>query len=507
MSELSLPQLTSRSISSLILLISRSGYMQLISTAGVFFLTLFLTPVEFGLFFIVNEIIGLMAYFSDVGLAASLIQKHETPSIPALRTSFTIQQVLIFTLILIVGLITNGFSQMYNLDSAGQWWQVRLTPQPLQPEGIFLLRAVVVGFILASLKTIPSVLLERVLQFNKLVIVETIETIIFYSIAVYYAWSGYGAVSYAYAVLARGVIGVILIYYLAPWPIGFAFNLKETKDLFSFGLPYQGNTLIAAIKDRLLNLFLAGTLGQYGMGLIGWSQTWSQKSLRFVSDNITKVTFPAFSRLQNDQPKLIKAIDRMLFFSAITIFPVLVGTGVIAQPLLQLIPTEGYPSYYDKWQPAFIAFYLYLYNSGWAAISTPLTNTLAAIGRIRTVTRLMIMWTVLTWGIIAPLGYLYGYVGVALGVAIVANFSIIPIWLLYRHVPFHPLQNIMPPLVASAAMGISVYIITRALPVTWITISMSICAAITIYSGILYTLAGPRILSYAQIFISAIKKK
>jgi len=283
--ELEHKDLVTKSLSSLLLLISRSGYMQIISMVGVFLLTVFLGAAEFGLFFVVNEIVGIMGYFSDVGLAASLIQKKTQPSVEAIRTSFTIQMSLV---LLTSGLVILGgrwIGSYYHLDQTG----------------MYLLWALVASFVLSSLKTIPSVLLERKLQFDRLVIVETAEALLFYGVAVFMAWQGMGLISYVWAVLTRSMVGVILIYWLAPWPVGLAFEWGEIKDLFKFGIPYQGNTLIAMVKDRLLNVVLAGWIGITGMGYLGWAQTWSQRSLRFVSDNVTKVTFPAFSRMQDDR--------------------------------------------------------------------------------------------------------------------------------------------------------------------------------------------------------------
>ena len=39
------------------------------------FLTIFLTPAVFGLFYVVSAIVAFLGYFSDVGRSAALIQK------------------------------------------------------------------------------------------------------------------------------------------------------------------------------------------------------------------------------------------------------------------------------------------------------------------------------------------------------------------------------------------------------------------------------------------------
>src|SRR5205085_8698756 len=102
----------------------------------------------------------------------------------------------------------------------------------------------------SSLKSVPSVLLERNLKFNRLVIPEIVETLAFNILAVVLAWQGYGVWSFVIAVLVRGIIGTILIYILAPWPIGFRIKKSSIRNLFSFGLPYQLNGFIALIKDN-----------------------------------------------------------------------------------------------------------------------------------------------------------------------------------------------------------------------------------------------------------------
>ena len=488
-----------RSISGLVVLVSRTFIIQLIALAGFFFLSTFLEISEIGLFFAVSEIVAILGYFSDIGLAAALIQKHQTIKTEDIRTTFTIQQILVGSLVALVFIFSPQISGFYNLNSEQTW----------------LLWALTAAFFLASLKTIPSVLLERQLQFDKLVIVETAEVLLFYGIAVFMSWQGYGIHSYTLAVIARGLIGTSLIYYLAPWKIGFAFSITTIKQLMKFGLPYQANTLLAMVKDRFLNLLLFKLIGAQGMGLIGWAQTWSQKPLRFISDNVNKVAFPTFSRLQGDQLSLTKAINKMLFFSSTIVFPTVIGLGLIAQPALTLIPCEsgmGQIPCDQKWQAALIPLYLYLFNTAWASVSTPLTNTLAAIGKITTVSKLMVMWTILTWVIIAPLAYFYGYIGVAYGVAIVSLSSVVPIWLVYKIIKFDLLNSIIKPLISSLIMGILVWLILQIIPVTNYNLQITrIISAVSIgilsYSVLLHLITGKDLIPQVKLFIKGIKNK
>jgi O-antigen/teichoic acid export membrane protein len=64
------------------------------------FLFAYLGRYEFGVFAIVSAIINFLVYFSDIGLAAALIQKKERPTETDLRTTFLVQQILVLAIII-----------------------------------------------------------------------------------------------------------------------------------------------------------------------------------------------------------------------------------------------------------------------------------------------------------------------------------------------------------------------------------------------------------------------
>ena len=342
--DVDLASIKARSLTGTLTLISRSFLIQFIATGGLFLLTVFLSRPDIGLFIAVNSLVPILGYFSDIGLAASIVQKKTSVTVSDLRTTFTLQQILVLTLILITLGLSPFLARYYHFSGPGLW----------------LLYSLLAGFFLASLKTIPSVILERQLRFEILASVEVIENIVFYLIAVFLAWRGFGVAAYAWAVLLRGIIGTAMLYLLSPWPIGLAVSRSSLKVLLSFGLPYQLNTLLANIKDNFLDVLLWRIIGANGVGIIGWAQSWSQKPLSFIMDNVTKVTFPGFSRLQDHPEELRHGIEKMLFFITFLIFPTVAGMAVLAPQLVRLIPR------YDKWEVALLPLVLFCLNSALA---------------------------------------------------------------------------------------------------------------------------------------------
>ena len=252
MQEIDVATIKKRSITGVMSLVSRTFFIQVISQVVTFLLTVYLSPTDYGVFFLVSTVIVFLTYFSDIGLAAALIQKKDEITENDLKTTFTIQQSLVLFMVIIGLALTPVISSLYDLER----------------EGILLYQALIIAFFLSSLKTIPSILLERNLKFQKLVIPEIVETLVFNILILVLAIKGFGIMSFTYSVIARGLVGVIALYIIAPWKIKIGFNKESASRLLSFGLPFQANSLLALIKDNLFFLYLGAVLPKPALGYI-----------------------------------------------------------------------------------------------------------------------------------------------------------------------------------------------------------------------------------------------
>lgn len=436
MEQAEVDQIKFKTTTSIVYLTLRNIGIQAISMAGFFILTVLLGTGEIGLFAIVAESVSILGYFSDVGLAPTLIQQKTPPSLKQLRTTFFIQQILVFIALILVSIIYPRISQLQNYGTKELWITISLC----------------FSFLVASLKTIPSILLERDLNFKILSTIDIIENVTFYICAVYFAFMGYGGYSYAIATFIRSLLGLIIIYYLAPWSIGISFSWSTTKDLFRHGIPFQLNSFIAMAKDRMSNVIVAGIIGRESFGLLAWAQKGPRLPLSFM-DAIMKVTFPTFSRIQDDPSLLTKSISRSIFYISLVIFPILAGISIVAPNIVQIIPK------YAKWVPALLPMYFFALNSAIAAVTTPLTNAFNAVGKIAITTKLMIMWTILTWIFYPILSIWYGYLGTSIASLIVGLSSFVVWYIASNLFVINIPQIIFHPTVASVLIigaGISI---------------------------------------------------
>lgn len=410
----------------------RTLFLNVIALVASLTLSAFLSPDDFGIFGLVTQIIGLLVFFSDVGLAASLIQKKVEPTVTDYRVAFTIQQLLSWCIVAVcLAIVATGWVAD-KTGSVGNW----------------ILLSLAISFPLASLKTVSSVMLERRLEFSKMVVPQIVEQLVFYGLLIFLVWRGAGLWAYVYAIFIRSIVGLALMWLIQPWSIGLAWSKDSLKTLLGFGVKFQLNDFLARVKDNLFYLVLGLFLPLNQFGYINWAKQWSMYPYNLTVQNVMAITFPTFSRLQGHQAALKQAIEKSLFFITAAIFPLLVGMCLFIWPLTVLVPK------YAQWQPAIISFVLFTLSIGWAAISTPLTNTLNAIGKINTTLRLMIMWTSLTWLLTPILVWKLGYNGVALASLIIGFTSLVPIYFVKKYVPVSILPNMWRQMVAAIAMAV-----------------------------------------------------
>jgi lipopolysaccharide exporter len=484
MEDFDLQLVARKSISGIFALVTRTFLVQILTVVSNFVLTIYLAPSMFGIFFVVSTINVFLSYFQDIGLAALIIQRKENPTVEELRTTFTLQQILVISIVIIAYLLSPVFVHIFHLNTAG----------------LYVLYAYLFSFILSSLKTIPTVLLERKLDFHKLVMPQIAEGITYSVALIIFAVLGYGVNTFTIAIIARSIVGLPIIYYIQPWEIGFAFKKDLIKQLISFGSPFQANSILGLLKDDLLNLYIASVLPLTQVGYIGFGQKWAAMPLRLIMDNVIQVTFPSYARMQHDKQALKILVEKSLYLIAFFIFPVVAGFIVFSTPLVELLPRYG------KWEPAILALIFFSLNTLFASITVPLTNLLNAIGKVNIVLKYMVLWTILNWGLTAIFIRLFGYNGVAAASFLVAASVMLILPYVKKSVPFSFIRPIWKQLFASVVMGVFVFFCGHFITSLISLLCMAIVAGL-VYLGVLLLISKDEMMNIFQFVLQSIKKE
>jgi O-antigen/teichoic acid export membrane protein len=404
-------ELKKKSIAGMGALLVRQILVKVIFFAGNIVLARILAPEIFGIYAIVNFIVTFFSTFGDVGIGAALIQKQGELSKEELSTTFWLQQMLVWTVVVIAIVVAPFASKIY---------------PSLPPAGVWLIRAMALSFLLSSLKTIPAILMERKIDFKRIAWVDITENIAFQAVAVSCALMGFEAWSFILAAISRALLGTIIIFTLSPWRPTFHFRYKSVQGLVRFGLPYQGNQILNFVKDAVTPLFVGAYAGAAAVGYLNWARNFAFAPM-MISESFGRVAFPAYSKLQGDSDVLKRTIERSIRMMTLIMFPV---TAL----LVALAPQITHVVFTDKWLPGLNAFYFFCIAPGFIGIFLPLYSAILSLGNSRILLTFSTCLVFIEWGLGIPFVMKYGFIGAACTQPItIFIFTLIYQYVLKRH--------------------------------------------------------------------------
>lgn len=453
-------ELKKKSLRGMGALFVRQILVKLIFFAGNVVLARILAPQVFGIYAIVQFVVHFFSTFGDVGIGAALIQKKGELTREELSTTFWLQQMLVWCVVAVVMFAAPLTLKVYPM---------------LPPVGVWLIRAMAVSFLLSSLKTIPAILMEREINFNRIAWVDITENLAFQGVAITGAFLGWEAWSFVAAAVTRAFLGAALIFSLSPWRPSLHYRFESVKGLVRFGLPYQGNQILSFIKDAVTPLFVGAYAGAAAVGYLNWARNFAFVPL-VLSETFARVAFPAFSRLQDDRELLSRTVDRSIRMMTFILFPV---TAI----LIALGPEITHYFYTDKWLPAIDAFYIFTCTPLMMGITLPMFSGILSLGKSKIILVMNLALIGIEWGIGVPLVVNFGFTAIALTqpISYVAFTLVYKSVLRHHQVEVNVLRNVVRNAAVAVATGTLLFMAKETLVASMMTLILSSACGLLLY--------------------------
>jgi teichuronic acid exporter len=401
-----------------------------------------LTPAEFGIYAIATFLLAFLGQFGDVGLGASLVRQPQEPEVREYRAMFSVQQVLVLVVVAAFWFAAPALTRAYDLDEGHRW----------------TLRIVALSLFFMALRALPAARLERELAFDRLAIANVAETFVFNVLAVSLAYLGHGAQAFAFAILARSMVGAGVVLLVSPLRLGFVWDWPLVKSHLSFGLAFQGISVVSLVKDSITPVLVGLVLGAADVGYINWAQQLAAYAVIALMA-FHSLYLPAFARLQSDRAALGSFVERTIWATNAITAPLAVTTLVLFDPITTVV-------FGTKWLVAKPLFLLIAFANLFVPTVTPLLGLFNALGRSSWSLTFAIIWMVATWLFGAPLVMLYGFVGFGIANFLVQLTNLGVFYAARKLVPFRILATIWKVWLAAALTGAAVYVIHSNLPAT-----------------------------------------
>jgi len=284
-----------------------------------------LDPEEFGLVAMMHVVLRFVDYFAKMGMGHAIIQKKEL-SDKEIRAGFTSSFLL-------------GIISMFFVYALAPYVTLLFDNERL----VSVVRFSSILFLIQGISITAVGLLTRDLKFKVLAIINLISFIIGYLfIGIYMAYSGYGVYSLISALISQVLINGIISYMYARHSLIFIFKKKYYASLLSYGSKISLISFLDFINLSLDKILIEKFLGTSQLGFYDRASQIVYLPLYYLSNSISKVMLPSFSKIQDDIIKLGKIYKEIISVLSAMLFPSCVYIILFAEDIVMLLLGEGW---------------------------------------------------------------------------------------------------------------------------------------------------------------------
>lgn len=319
--------LKSKTISGLIWSSFEKFGVKIISFISNIILARMLSPDDYGCVGMLMIFILISMTFVDGGFASALIQKKNTTKDDEC-TVFYWNLAISAVCYLILFVSARGIATFYGIPKL---------EKVLKVQGLILFTN--------SIAIIQINKLKRDLKFKQLTKIHIASAILSTALAIWFAFLGFGVWALVLQQLTHSIFNAIFAWFTCKWKPEFRFSTKSFKSLFGYGSFLLFSNLLNTFCDNLHGLIIGKCYSADSMGFYTQAKKLEEIPTYSISNVVNQVTFPVFSKIQDNKDKLHNSVRSCLRMMNFLNFPLMIFLCTVAEPLIVLILS-------DKWLPS-----------------------------------------------------------------------------------------------------------------------------------------------------------
>ena len=376
-------------------------FTQILSLVKLIILANMLEIVDLGLLGVGLLMMQVLTTFSQTGFQAALIQKKDDVD-DYLDTAWTlgiIRGIVLFTVLY--------FAAPYVA-------MLRVEPEKVDLT-IRIVRVIGISFLLGGLRNPGVVYFKKDLEFNKQFAYQICGKLadIAVSITIVLVYRTVWAI--VFGRLTGAVINLAAGYLMHHHRPRFRFDLHKAGELWHFGRWIFAGTVLTFLLTVGDDLFVWGFLGPASLALYQMAYRFCTIPVKEVTNVISQVTFPAYSKLQDDLPRLKEAYLKVLKFTAFLSVPVAGLIFIFARDFVTLFLKQ-------EWQPIIPVMQVLAIKGLMGSLGATRGPLFKAVGRPWINMKLHVVRVIMLAVLIYPLTRRFGIVGTAMATTIIPFF-------------------------------------------------------------------------------------
>jgi O-antigen/teichoic acid export membrane protein len=372
---------------------------QLFGIVRLIILARVLAPNDFGLMGIALLAMAALETFTQTGFQEALIQKKEDIS-AYLDIAWTIMLLRNALICVILFFVAPYIAIFFKAPAATGIIQVIGFSLLLGGSGG------VGGFV-----NIGIIYFQKELEFNKQFLWRVSGTLADFTVSIAAALVLKSVWALVFGLLAGNLVRLIMSFFIHPYRPHFKLDLVKSRELFIFGKWILGSSILVFLVFQGDNIFVGKLLGVTLLAFYQMAYRFSNAPATEITHVISQVTFPAYSKLQDNLPSLRQAYLKTLQFTAFISIPLAGGIFILAPEFTQIFLTE-------KWMPIIPALQVLVLAGLLNSIGAIAGNVFQGIGKPQINTKWQLIRFFVLAASIYPLSIRWGILGTSVSVVL-----------------------------------------------------------------------------------------
>jgi O-antigen/teichoic acid export membrane protein len=353
-----------------------------------------------------------------------------------------------------------------------------------RPRLIAIIRVIALIFLLRSLMNIGTVHLTKDLNFDRLFILETVGAVVEMSVSIGLVL----VLGSVWALVVGRLVSSFLVclcsYIVHPYRPKLSFDFGLIKNLFGYGKHVFSGTVLNFLVLEGDDIFVGKFFGASLLGLYRYAYKISNIAATEIGNLLGEVAFPAYSKLQDNMPKLLAGFRRTVQLMTLLAYPVSGGLMVLAGEFTSVFLGP-------KWMGMVPAMQIMCVLG--AAKCLHIGVVFMSIGRPDMQVKFTLLRLVVMIVTIYPLAKFYGLTGVAFSVTFSAMVPLPwQLWSMKKIIKF-PIRRYLSllslPFFATLIMMAVLMAIKQFLPVGFLSLVAQVALGASIYIGSVFALS------------------
>jgi PST family polysaccharide transporter/lipopolysaccharide exporter len=362
-----------------------------------------LTPRDFGLLGIALLTLSALKKFTHLGLDAALIQDQQENVDQYLNTAWVLgfgRNLLIAVVIFLVApLVAAVFSEP------------RVTP---------VIRVIALGPLFKALRNPGVVYFQKNLDLHKSFVLTLSGSVTNFVVAVAFALVYRNVWALVFGFVAADAVRFLVSYLIHPYRPWFEFDADIAWNLLDYGKWMTGSKILNFLYSEGDDAVVGWLLTATSLGFYQVAYRFSNAPATELTHVISRVMFPAYSKLQDDTHRLRDTFLQVLKVVTLLAFPMSVGIVIVAPSFVEAFLGEA-------WLPATLTMQILAVYGLLRAVGSTFGPVWKAVGRPDYLTKLAALRVLLIAVFIYPMTVTYGIEGTAFLITAIFVFPMMPL--------------------------------------------------------------------------------